>query len=446
MPGMKRMRPSIQAALFKDAGSPIEGQPLAARLRPQSLDDFVGQEHVIGAGRVLRASIEQDQLSSIILWGPPGSGKTTLAEIVARMTKSNFVALSAVSSGVADLRRVIDEAAELRRGGIRTVLFIDEIHRFSKSQQDSVLQAVENGTVTLIGATTENPSFEVNSALLSRCRVFTLKALGDEQIDTIVGRGLVALVATIDDDARTFLVEMAHGDARVALNALELASVATGGKVTLAAVEDALQHRALLYDRQGDQHYDVISAFIKSVRGSDPDAAVYWLARMLEAGEDPLFVVRRMVILAAEDIGLADPQALSVAVAAQQAVHFIGMPEGYLPMAECVLYLATAPKSNSAIRAYQAAARDVAATGSQPVPLHLRNAVTGLMVHEGYGRGYMYAHDYNPALAEAGSDLPPAQRLQEYLPTDLAGHRYYDPGAAGFEAKVKQWLEQRRQG
>jgi putative ATPase len=352
---------------------------------------------------------------------------------------------------------VIDEAAKLRSANIRTVLFIDEIHRFSKSQQDAVLQAVENGTVTLIGATTENPSFEVNSALLSRCRVFTLKPLSDEQIDAIVERGLAELGVTIDGDARTFLVSMAHGDARVALNALELASVplplqsernsegSTRPPVSLQAVEDALQHRALLYDRQGDQHYDVISAFIKSVRGSDPDAAVYWLARMLEAGEDPMFVVRRMVILAAEDVGLADPQALSVAVAAQQAVHFVGMPEGFLPLAEAALYLALAPKSNSALRAYAAARKDVEMTGSQPVPLHLRNASTGLMVHEGYGRGYMYAHDYTAALSAAGADVPPSQRLQDYLPQDLAGHRYYEPGQAGQEAKFKRWIEERRE-
>jgi putative ATPase len=441
MPGVKR--PRVQQDLFADVERRA-GEPLAARLRPQSLDDFVGQEHIIGPGRVLRQAIERDQLSSIVFWGPPGVGKTTLAEIIARMTKANFVALSAVSSGVADLRRVIAEATELRRAGIRTVLFIDEIHRFSKSQQDAVLQAVENGTVTLIGATTENPSFEVNSALLSRCRVFTLKSLTDEQLDAIVGRGLAAIDASIEPDARTFLVEMSHGDARVALNALELAVAAKGSPATLASVEDALQSRALLYDRQGDQHYDIISAFIKSVRGSDPDAAVYWLARMLEAGEDPLFVVRRMVILAAEDIGLADPQALSVAVAAQQAVHFIGMPEGYLPLTECALYLATAPKSNSALRAYGAARADVETTGSQPVPLHLRNAVTGLMMKEGYGRGYMYAHEYNSALADPGANLPPSQRLQAYLPESLAGHTYYDPSSAGYEAKLKAWIEARR--
>jgi len=439
-----RSHSRVQTELFGDEPA-RQGEPLAARMRPRSLDDFVGQEHIIGPGRVLRLAIERDQLSSIVLWGPPGSGKTTLAEIIARMTNANFVALSAVSSGVADLRQVIDEATKLRRANVRTVLFIDEIHRFSKSQQDAVLQAVESGTVTLIGATTENPSFEVNSALLSRCRVFTLKPLEDEQIDVIAQRGLEELGVSIEDEARSFLVQMAHGDARVALNALELAGVASGTTVTLKAIEDALQHRALLYDRQGDQHYDVISAFIKSVRGSDPDAAVYWLARMLEAGEDPMFVVRRMVILAAEDVGLADPQALSLAVAAQQAVHFIGMPEGFLPLAECALYLATAPKSNSALRAYGAARKDVETTGSQPVPLHLRNAVTGLMVHEGYGRGYMYAHDYNAALAEPGAALPPAQQLQDYLPQELVGHHYYEPGEGGYEAKLKRWVDERRE-
>ncbi|MBV9119074.1 MAG: replication-associated recombination protein A [Chloroflexi bacterium] len=428
--------------MFDDDPRDPGSQPLAARLRPHSLDDFVGQEHIIGPGRVLRQAIERDQLSSLILWGPPGAGKTTLAEIVARMTTSNFVAISAVSSGVAELRKIMEEAAELRRAGLRTVLFIDEIHRFSKSQQDAVLHAVENVFISHDGATTENPSFEVNSALLSRCRVFTLKPLTDEQIETIVGRGLTALNATMTDEARAFLIRMANGDARVALNALELAAAATASPLSLTAIEDALQHRALQYDRQGDQHYDVISAFIKSVRGSDPDAAVYWLARMLEAGEDPLFVVRRMVILAAEDIGLADPQALSVAVAAQQAVHFIGMPEGYLPMTECALYLALAPKSNSAIRAYQAARSDVLETGSQPVPLHLRNAVTGLMRHEGYGKGYMYAHEYNrPA---EGAELPPAARLQHYLPESLTGHHYYEPGKAGQEDRLASWLEERR--
>ncbi len=366
---MKRpVRP--QTSLFGDdpadavAESGSTAAPLASRLRPESLADFVGQEHIIGPGRALRQAIDRDQLTSMILWGPPGAGKTTLARIVAGSTHSNFVALSAVSSGVAEVRKVLEEAGKLRRVGIKTTLFIDEIHRFSKSQQDAVLQAVEDGTVTLIGATTENPSFEVNSALLSRCRVFTLRPLTDEQMDAIVGRGLAEMKAHVSTEARQFLVQMAHGDARVALTALELAATARAGvEIDLSAVEDALQHRALDYDRQGDQHYDVVSAFIKSIRGSDPDAAVYWLARMLEAGEDPMFVVRRLVILAAEDIGLADPQALSVAVATQQAVHFIGMPEGYLPLSECALYLALAPKSNSALTAYQSAAADLAETG-----------------------------------------------------------------------------------
>ncbi|MGH2364800.1 MAG: replication-associated recombination protein A [Chloroflexota bacterium] len=437
-----------QGALFGQEPESEQGTsapaPLAARLRPGRLAEFVGQGHIIGPGRALRLAIERDQLTSLILWGPPGSGKTTLARIVAGATHANFVALSAVSAGVAEVRRVIDDAGRLRRAGVRTILFIDEIHRFSKSQQDAVLQAVEDGTVTLIGATTENPSFEVNSALLSRCRVFTLEALTDAQVDEIVGRGVAELGASIGAEARAFLVQMAHGDARVALTALELAATAGAGQaIDQASVEDALQHRPLSYDRQGDQHYDVISAFIKSVRGSDPDAAVYWLARMLEAGEDPLFVVRRMVILAAEDIGLADPRALSMAVAAQQAVHFVGLPEGYLPLTECALYLALAPKSNSALIAYHRAKQDLEQLGSQPVPLHLRNAPTGLMKHEGYGQGYRYAHDYNRG-AEAGADLPPAVPLQEYLPRALADHHYYEPGTAGDEARLNAWLRARR--
>ncbi|MHB8621172.1 MAG: replication-associated recombination protein A, partial [Chloroflexota bacterium] len=449
---MKRPASTVQGDMFAEPRGSAGGEPLAVRLRPRTLDELLGQEHVVGPGRVLRTAIERDQVPSLVLWGPPGSGKTTLAEIVARLTRAHFVSLSAVSSGVADLRAVIGEAGKIRPAGIRTILFIDEIHRFSKSQQDAVLHAVENGVVTLIGATTENPSFEVNSALLSRCRVFTLRALKDEEVDTIVGRGLKSLGVEIAPDARRFLVEMAHGDARVALTALELAASAgtspepaseppgtatsrpSTGEVGLAAVEDALQHRALAYDRQGDHHYDVVSAFIKSVRGSDPDAAVYWLARMLEAGEDPLFVVRRMVILAAEDVGLADPPALSIAMAAQQAVHFVGMPEGYLPLAECALYLAMAPKSNSTLTAYQNAVQAVGETGSQPVPLHLRNAVTGLMAHEGYGRGYRYAHEHNPRLERIDPALPPPERLQEYVPEGLVGRHLYTPSDAGYEA------------
>jgi putative ATPase len=418
-------------------------------MRPRTLDEFVGQDAVVGPGRLLRRAVEADQVPSLILWGPPGSGKTTLAQIVARATRARFFGFSAVSAGVAELRKAIEEARGLRRAGERSILFVDEIHRFNKGQQDAVLHAVEQGDVVLIGATTENPSFEVNNALLSRCRVVRLEALGDEEIGQIVDRaladaerGLEPLRPTLAPDARAHLLAAAGGDARVALNALEIATLAAqpgldGARhVTLPLVEEALQRRALRYDRAGDEHYDVISAFIKSLRGSDPDAAIYWLARMLEAGEDPLFIVRRMVILAAEDVGLADPQALVLATACQQAVHFIGLPEGYLPMAECALYLALAPKSNSAITAYGAAREDVRATLDQPVPLHLRNAVTGLMKGMSYGKGYRYAHDYAGNVAE-----------QQHLPDRLAGRRYYTPGDNPRErALVDRLAERRRDG
>jgi putative ATPase len=413
--------------------------PLAARMRPRSLDEIVGQEHLLGPGRVLRASIEADRLPSMILWGPPGSGKTTLAEAIARTTRSRFVALSAVSAGVAELRKEIELAARELRTGRRSVLFIDEIHRFNKAQQDAVLPHVERGTVTLIGATTENPSFEVNSALLSRSRVFTLRALSDEEIDDLIGRALADVERglgreriEIAADARQHLVTQANGDARVALNALELAAAtappgADGVKrIALATVEDAMQRRSLVYDKAGDSHYDTISAFIKSVRGSDPDAAVYWLARMLDAGEDLLFVARRIVILASEDVGLADPNALPVAVAAFQAAHFLGMPEALYPLTEATLYLATAPKSNAAKRAYFAALADVEGTRAEPVPLHLRNAVTGLMRHLGYGKGYRYAHDYEGGVVQ-----------QEHLPPNLRGRRYFEPSDRGYEG---EWL------
>jgi len=426
--------------------------PLAARMRPRSLDDFVGQEHLIGEGHILRRLMESDSLPSIILWGPPGTGKTTLASIVAEMTQSEFAVVSAVSAGVADLRRIIGEAQD-RRGmdGRPTILFIDEIHRFNKSQQDAVLPFVENGTVTLIGATTENPSFEVIGPLLSRCRVFALNALEPQQIATLLRRaiddkehGLPAKEATskvkIDDEAIDALAESVSGDARVALNALEMAAAGAPAegpaakrgprRVTRDQIEEALQARTYLYDKSGDAHYDTISAFIKSVRGSDPDAALYWLARMIESGEDPLFIVRRMVILAAEDIGLADPQALVVATACQQAVHFIGLPEGFLPMAECAIYLATAPKSNTAMTAYVKALEDVKRSLGEPVPLHLRNATTGLMRDMGYGKGYKYAHDYDDHYVE-----------QSHLPEKLTGHTYYEPGNLGFEAKIKEWWE-----
>jgi putative ATPase len=417
--------------------------PLAARMRPRTLEEFVGQEHLIGEGHILRRLLAADRLPSILFWGPPGTGKTTLARIIAQMTNAEFAPVSAVSAGVADLRRIIAEAQERHAlEGRRTVLFIDEIHRFNKAQQDAVLPYVEDGTVTLIGATTENPSFEVVGPLLSRCRVFTLHALAPEEIALILRgaladdeRGLGKERVIVDDEAVEALAASVGGDARIALNALEMAAGAAPDKrgarqVTRALVEEALQQRTYLYDKAGDAHYDTISAFIKSVRGSDADAALYWLARMIESGEDPLFIVRRMVILAAEDIGLADPQALVVATACQQAVHFIGLPEGFLPMAECAIYLATAPKSNSAMTAYSRALADARETQAEPVPLHLRNAVTGLMRQMGYGRGYKYAHDYEGHIAE-----------QTHLPERLSGRRYYQPGELGYEAKVKEWYE-----
>ena len=428
--------------------------PLAARMRPRSFDEFVGQEHIVGPGCVLRKSVESDQLPSMILWGPPGSGKTTLAYVIAAVTSSHFSPVSAVSAGVADLRRTATEAQErLGMHGRRTVLFVDEIHRFNKAQQDVILPYVEDGTLVLMGATTENPSFEVISPLLSRSRVFTLKPLTDEQVERIVRgaiadeeRGLGALRPELDGQAVRALVTMANGDARVALNALELATSATGPgddgvrRISEAIVEDAMQQRALLYDKAGDQHYDTISAFIKSVRGSDPDAAIYWLARMIEAGEDPLFIVRRLVILAAEDVGMADPQALSVAVAAQQAVHFVGMPEGRIPLAEATVYLATAPKSNTAYAAISKALDDVQKTRNDPVPLHLRNPVTGLMRDMGYGKGYRYAHEHEGHFA-------PMQNL----PESLKGRRYYEPSDQGHEEEVaerlrKWWGEPEEQG
>jgi putative ATPase len=419
--------------------------PLAARMRPRSFGDFVGQEHVVGPGTVLRRSIEADRLPSIILWGPPGSGKTTLASLIATVTQSHFVQVSAVASGVAELRRIVAEARErLGMQGQRTILFIDEIHRFNKAQQDVILPYVEDGTVVLIGATTENPSFEVVSPLLSRSRVFALKALTDAQVEEIVRRaasdeerGLGRLKPELDPDAMRTLVTLSNGDARIALNALELATSATSPgddgvrRITQATIEDAMQQRAILYDRAGDQHYDTISAFIKSVRGSDPDAAIYWLARMIEAGEDPLFIARRLVILAAEDIGMADPQALPVAVAAQQAVHFIGMPEGRIPLAEAAVYLATAPKSNTAYAAISKAIEDVQKTRNDPVPLHLRNAVTRLMKDVGYGKGYKYAHDYEGHFA-----------AMQNLPDSLKGRRYYTPSEQGYEKEVAERMKQ----
>ena len=435
----------MQSDLFEERAGEwaSKGVPLAARMRPHDLDEFAGQEDVVGPGRPLRLMIERDEVPSIILWGPPGAGKTTLAAIIARRTKRHFERVSAVSSGVADLRRAVEDARERRRvSGIHTILFIDEIHRFSRSQQDVILPHVEDGTVTLIGATTENPSFYVVAPLLSRARVFKLDLLEPEHIVAILRgalgdgvRGLGQQRIAVDDDTLQTIASLAGGDARTALNILELAVASAeppaepeGARVvTRELVEGAAQHPTLLYDRQGDAHYDTISAFIKSVRGSDTDAALYWLARMLEAGEDPLFVARRIVILAAEDIGLADPQALPLAVAAQQATHFLGMPEARLPLAEATIYLARAPKSNSAYMGYQRAAEDVERTRNEAVPLHLRNAPTGLMKQLGYGRGYQYAHDYE-------GHVPPAQT---HRPPSAEGNVYYEPGMLGDEARER---------
>ena len=429
-----------------EAGRQLDrNAPLAARMRPRKFEELVGQEHVVGPGRVLRKAIEADRMPSIILWGPPGSGKTTLANLVATATRSHFSPISAVGSGVADLRREVAAAQErLGMHGRRTILFIDEIHRFNKAQQDVILPHVESGAVILIGATTENPSFEVNAPLLSRSRVFTLEALDDEDVEALVRRaaadeerGLGAMSPHLDDDAMEALVTLSNGDARTALNALELAVSASEPdssgvrRIAREQVEDAMQRQWVLYDRDGDSHYDTISAFIKSVRGSDPDAAVYWLARMVEAGEDPLFVARRLVVLAAEDVGLADPQALSVAVAAQQAVHFIGMPEGRIPLAEATVYLATAPKSNAAYEAIGKAIEDVKATRNDPVPLHLRNASTGLMRGMGYGEGYKYSHDYEGHFAPMRN-----------LPERLEGRRYYTPTDQGYEKEIAERLRQ----
>ncbi len=430
-----------------------EQAPLAARMRPRNFDEFLGQEHVVGPGKVLRQAIESDNTPSLVFWGPPGSGKTTLANLIASTTSSHFAPVSAVSSGVAELRKVVEAAKErLALHGQRTILFIDEIHRFNKAQQDVILPHVENGTVTLIGATTENPSFEVIAPLLSRSRVFTLEQLTAEQMESIVRqsledseRGLGEMGVALEEAALGFLVNMSNGDARVALNTLEMAAQATAAdeegirRVSLDTVEQALQRRAVLYDKGGDQHYATISAFIKSVRGSDPDGSLYWLGRMIEAGEDPLFIARRLVILAAEDIGLAEPSALSMAVAAQQAVHFVGMPEGRIPLAEATVYLATCPKSNSAYAALNKVMEDVKATQHEPVPLHLRNATTGLMRDLGYGKEYKYSHNYEGHFSE-----------QEYLPPSLKGRRYYEPTDEGAEREAaerwRRWWRERREG
>ncbi|HEV2109487.1 MAG TPA: replication-associated recombination protein A [Thermomicrobiales bacterium] len=419
--------------------------PLATRMRPASLDDLVGQRDVVGPGSLLRRAIEADRLSSVILWGPPGTGKTTLARVIATTTQAHFVAMSAVTSGVADLRVAIKEAADrLGMSNQRTVLFIDEIHRFNRAQQDAILPHVEDGTIILIGATTENPSFEVNAPLLSRSRVVVLHALDDEDLRVILRRaledrqrGLGEQGLSIDDDALDLLINFANGDARFALNTLELAATGTGyaeeRTITAELVKEAAQRRAATYDKSGDDHFDAISALHKSIRGSDPDAALYWLVRMLERGDDPLYVARRLVRFASEDVGLADPSALNLAMAVQQAVHFIGLPEGALALSQLVVYLALAPKSNAVYTAYQAALADVTETRNDPVPLHLRNAPTRLMANLGFGDGYRYAHDFEGGMVG-----------QQNLPDNVAGRRYYVPTDRGHEAELVTRLERIR--
>lgn len=424
--------------------------PLATRMRPDSLNEYAGQRHLLAPGSVLRRAIDEDRVPSIILWGPPGSGKTTLARLIAHVTKAHFEQLSAVTSGVKDVREAVTAARDrLGQLGRPTILFIDEIHRFSRSQQDALLPHVEDGTVTLIGATTENPSFEVISPLLSRTRVYTLEPLGDEDIDELLtraltdaDRGLAGENATLSDEARSFLLRVANGDARAGLNTLELAVESTqpddeGNRlVSVETVEQSLQRQAR-YDRLGEQHYDTISAFIKSIRGSDPDAAVYYLARMLDAGEDPIFIARRLVISAAEDVGLANPNGLAVAIAAKEAVEFIGLPEGRIPLAEATIYLASAPKSNSAYKAIDAALADVRKGRDEPVPMHLRNAPTRLLSELGYGKDYLYPHD-QPGHFIAGENLP--ERLRD--------RGYYRPGLLGAEGamaeRLNQWWGQSR--
>jgi len=432
---------------FMPKESPVdEGNglhPLADRMRPDSLEDFVGQLHILGPGKPLREQIERDQLSSMILWGPPGSGKTTLAAIIAHKTRSEFVKFSAVLAGIREIKDLMAGAEKGRRFGRRTVLFIDEIHRFNKAQQDAFLPYVERGDIILIGATTENPSFEVNSALLSRARVYMLSALSTNEVETLLSRalqdesrGLGKRRLGITPEQLRQIAVFANGDARAAYNTLEaLASAAPqleDGQtvVTDLLVEDAIQRKVLLYDKAGEEHYNLISALHKSVRNSDPDASLYWLGRMLEAGEDPLYVARRLMRMASEDIGLADPNALGQTVAAMQAVHFLGMPEGNLALAQAAVYLALAPKSNAVYTAYGQVATDALKTIAEPVPFHLRNAVTPLMSGLGYGKGYQYAHD-----------APEAITNMACLPEGLKDRRYYLPTSQGFEKRLQERLE-----
>lgn len=422
-------------------------EPLAARLRPRTIDEVVGQTHLLAPGRALGDAIRRGDVGSVILWGPPGSGKTTLARVIAKHTEREFVTFSAVTEGVQRVREILREAEDRRRLGRETIFFCDEIHRFNRGQQDAFLPAVESGLITLIGATTENPSFELNAALLSRCRVYVLEPLSEAELGTLLrqalsdrDRGLGAMELQADEDAVGFLAEQADGDARRALTALEAAAqqVGLGGRVTRAIAADVLARRLPAYDKSGEGHYNLISALHKAVRGSDPQGALYWLARMIEGGEAPLYLVRRMVRMATEDIGLADPQALTIALAAKDAFDFLGAPEGELALAEAVVYLATAPKSNRVYVAWGAAREAARESPAAPVPAHLRNAVTGLMKDLGYGKGYRYAHD------EADAYAP-----QEYLPVGMEGARYYEPGPMGLEKRIAErmaWWARRKAG
>jgi len=419
-------------------------RPVADRMRPRTLDEFVGQEHLVAPGKPLRTQLERDDIGSLIFWGPPGTGKTTLAKIIARMTKAEFIEFSAVLTGIKEIKQVMADAERARQYGTRTIVFIDEIHRFNKAQQDAFLPHVEKGNIRLIGATTENPSFEIISALLSRSRVYVLKPLTEEQVVLLLKRalaneerGLGAMKLRASDAVLAKIASYSSGDARSAYNVLEvaatLARAATevGAEITDDIVHDALQKRVLLYDKAGEEHYNLISALHKSVRNSDPDASLYWLGRMLEAGEDPLYIARRVVRMAVEDIGLADPNALSLCMAARDAVDFIGMPEGNLALAQAVVYLALAPKSNALYTAYAEVQQDVEATAAESVPLHLRNAPTGLMKGLGYGQGYQYAHDVEGKVAD-----------MQCLPDNLRDRTYYHPTNEGVERRIRERIEE----
>ena len=425
-----------------------QGRPLADRMRPRTLDEFVGQEHLVGPGKTLRTQIERDDPGSLIFWGPPGTGKTTLATIIARMTKADFIEFSAVLSGIKEIKAVMADAERAKQYGTRTIVFIDEIHRFNRAQQDAFLPHVEKGNIRLIGATTENPSFEINSALLSRTRVYVLKPLTEDQVVELLRRaltdeerGLGNLRLKASDEVLRKIASYSSGDARSAYNALEVAArlaqqvsgKSAGAEITDAIVRDALQKRILLYDKSGEEHYNLISALHKSVRNSDPDAALYWLGRMLEAGEDPLYIARRVVRMAVEDIGLADPNALALCMAARDAVDFIGTPEGNLALAQAVVYLSVSPKSNALYTAYSGVQADVEETAAEPVPLHLRNAPTPLMKKIGYGKGYEYAHQVEGKVAD-----------MECLPENLQGRRYYFPTNEGVEKRIRERMDEIR--